>query len=76
MSIKVRKKQYLEEFQNFKIMTLEREKYLSFVKYEDFDVKNVTMEEMLFWSKHNIFSHIEFIFTLVENQIKKKNERN
>jgi hypothetical protein len=52
-------------------MTDERKKYLTFVKNSNFDVTDITMQEMLYWSKHNIYAYIEVIFTLRLKQLKK-----
>lgn len=44
----------------------ELEKYLTFTK--DLNVKNLTMQDMLYWSKHNIFSYINVIYTLAKKK--------
>ena len=45
---------------------LELEKYLTFTK--DLNVKNLSMQDMLYWSKHNIFNHINVIYTLLKKK--------
>ena len=52
---------------------LELEKYLTFIK--ELDVKNLTMQDMLYWSEHNIFSYINVIFTLALKKSKEKDRK-
>lgn len=44
------------------VLNMDLEIYLTSTK--DLNVKNLTMSQMLYWSKHNVYAYINVLYTL------------